>query len=149
MEVNVKVTIKRGRPETQLERRTSPRIVRGSDIETSRIEYPMGSSSVVTGRMSNLSSGGVQFSCQQEYAPDTLLQMSMTLPGWTRHHPGFIRVYENSIGRPFTAVGRVLRCDRTAEGFSVATKFVNVDPDDLQGLSKYLQKTCATAQDQN
>jgi hypothetical protein len=120
------------------ERRESPRIKRSMAIKASRIEYPMSLAISTEGAMVNLSRGGVQFTCSKEFDLNSLVQLNMTLPGWTKHHPGFIRVYEDSIGRPFTAVGEVLRCDKSGDEYSIATRFVNIDSDDMIGFEGYL-----------
>ena len=120
------------------ERRKSPRIKRSMAIKATRIEYPMSLAVSTDGDMDNLSRGGVQFTCGKEFDLNSLVQLNMTLPGWTKHHPGFIRVYEDSIGRPFTAVGEVLRCDKSGDDYKVVTRFVNIDPDDMIGFEGYL-----------
>ncbi len=120
------------------ERRESSRIKRSMAIKATRIEYPMSLVVSAEGAMVNLSRGGVQFTCSKEFDLNSLVQLNMTLPGWTKHHPGFIRVYEDSIGRPFTAVGEVLRCEKSGDDYSIATRFVNIDPDDMIGFEGYL-----------
>jgi len=120
------------------ERRKSPRIKRSMAIKATRIEYPMSLAVSTDGDMDNLSRGGVQFTCGKKFDLNSLVQLNMTLPGWTKHHPGFIRVYEDSIGRPFTAVGEVLRCEKSGDDYKVVTRFVNIDPDDMIGFEGYL-----------
>ena len=65
--------------------------------------------------------------------------MSITLPGWVKHRPGFFRVYEDSIGRPFTVVSEVVRCETAENGYHIATRFINIDSDDLKGFINYLE----------
>ncbi len=129
------------------ERRNSLRLKRNVSLEAGKIEYPLTNLQTAPGRTVNISRNGVRFTTDKEYEPDTLLQISVTLPGWTRHHPGFIRVYENSLGRPFTAVGKVTRCEHTSLGYDVAARFVNVDPDDAVGLEGYLDKQLDSVSD--
>jgi len=129
--------------ESRAERRNALRLKRNVSLEAAKIEYPLKDMETTPGRTVNISRNGVRFTSDMEFERDTLLQISMTLPGWTKHHPGFIRVYENSLGRPLTVVGKVTRCDHTSLGYDIAAKFVNVDPDDAVGLEGYLDKQFA------
>ena len=74
----------------------------------------------------------------QQYEDGSLLQVKLTLPGWHKYHTGFLKVLEDSIGTPLTAVCEVLRCERAGKEFSTALRFINVDPEDFMALESYL-----------
>jgi len=111
---------------------------RNVTLEATRIDYPLGNTTPVKARTIDLSNTGLRFRSDETYETDTLLQVAVTLPGWTKHHPGFINPMENSVGRPFTALSKVKRCESKSGQYDIAVEFVNVDSDDMRGLHGYL-----------
>jgi hypothetical protein len=122
------------------ERRKFPRVPRNVSVETSKLVFPITDDEQSAGRSANISAGGVLTTLTEQYEPGTLLQIKITLPGWRKYHPGFIRVYENSIGSPFTAVCEVLRTTKRGSGYDTAVRFLNVDHDDFTALKEYLER---------
>jgi len=124
----------------QTERRRYTRVPKQTTVTMGKVTYPMDDAAFVKGKTENISLGGVKMNLPSRFEEGTLVQMKITLPGWQRHHPGFIKVLENSIGSPLTAIGEVMRADKSANGYAVAARFVNIDPDDFVALQKYLEK---------
>jgi PilZ domain len=123
-----------------IEKRTTQRVSKEVKVETNRLTYPLNDDDISSGTTKNLSREGALLKLNDGYDNKTLLQIRITLPGWRKSHPGFIRVYEDSIGSPFTAICEVIRSKKSGDAFETAVKFINVDIDDLQGLNGYLEK---------
>ncbi len=122
------------------ERRRYPRLNKRTSVRTGKLTYPVNDEDMQAGTSENISLGGVLVNSSEMYEEGSLVQLKITLPGWHRHHPGFIKVLEDSIGTPLTAIGEVLRCRQTEGGFTTAARFVNIDPDDFIALQGYLEK---------
>ncbi len=122
------------------EKRRYPRLEKNVGVKTSKLTYPINDNEFCSGRLKNLSRGGVLITIPEYYKPETLLQIKLTLPGWRKNHPGFIRVYEDSIGSPLTAICEVVRAEKIGPEYETAVKFINIDRDDNIALKRYLQK---------
>lgn len=122
------------------ERRRHPRLKKRAKILTGKVTYPIDEDNFARGVSENISLGGVMVNTEKQFEKGSLIQLKITLPGWHKYHPGFIRVLEDSIGSPLTAICEVLRSERTGEGFATAAKFINIDPDDFAGFQGYLEK---------
>ena len=123
------------------DRRGSERISKAVTVKACRIVYPINETDMSEGRVRNISKGGALMDIPQEFESGELLQLYITLPGWRKSHPGFIRVMEDSIGSPFTAIGKVIRVENCEESYETAVKFINIDPDDYCALEGYIEKT--------
>lgn len=130
----------REKPVSVAERRKYRRIPKEVTVEANRLTYPIDEREFSRGKSKNLSQGGVLLQLIEEYEPGTLLQLRITLPGWRKSHPGFIRVMEDSIGSPFIAICEVVRSQRRGESYETAAKFINIDQDDFRALEGYLAK---------
>lgn len=122
------------------EKRKYPRIEKKVSVKTNKLTYPINDDEFCLGMLQNLSQGGVLIRIPEYYEPETLLQVKLTLPGWRKSHPGFIRVDEDSIGSPLTTICKVVRTERTGSEYATAVKFVNIDRDDNIALEGYLEK---------
>jgi hypothetical protein len=122
------------------EKRKYPRIEKNVSVKTNKLTYPINDDEFCSGRLKNLSRGGVLITIPERYKPETLLQIKLTLPGWRKTHPGFIRVYEDSIGSPLTVICEVVRAKKIGSEYETAVKFVNIDRDDNIALKGYLEK---------
>ncbi|MCK4856669.1 MAG: PilZ domain-containing protein [candidate division Zixibacteria bacterium] len=92
------------------------------------------------GKVKNIGAGGILFISEKECRPDDMLKVTITLPGWKKHHPQFLRVYEDDITPPMTAVCQVLRSMKLDDGqYELAAKFINVYEDDLTGLQRFIE----------
>ena len=125
----------------QDERRKYRRLRRQTPVETGRLTYPVNNDTFVKGTSADISLGGIKMNVDQKFEEGTLLQVKITLPGWHQHHPGFVKVLEDSIGSPLTAICEVMRCNESEAGeFETAARFVNIDPDDYVAFQNYLDK---------
>jgi hypothetical protein len=122
------------------ERRRYPRCEKKTRVETGRVTYPLNDSDFARGSIRNISLGGVLLEIPEEFETGTLIQLRITLPGWHKYHPGFLKVLEDSIGTPFSAIGEVLRCKKENGRYTTAARFINIDPDDFISLQNYLEK---------
>jgi len=122
------------------DRRSCNRISKDVTVKACRIVYPMDETDMSEGKVRNISKSGALVDVPQEFESGELLQLYITLPGWRKSHPGFIRVMEDSVGSPFTAIGKVIRVENCEERYETAVKFINIDPDDYCALEGYIEK---------
>ena len=67
----------------------------------------------------------------------------MRVPGWGRHQQRFGPV-QNLDTRPLVAVGQVVRVEMLdAAQFELGVKFLNVYPDDMTALLKYIEASAS------
>jgi c-di-GMP-binding flagellar brake protein YcgR len=86
----------------------------------------------------DVSGGGLLVHAANEVPLGTLLKLEIRLPGWGRHlgHFGPLADVDQ---RPLVAVGEVVRLEALEEGgFELGVKFLNVYPDDLSALLKFI-----------
>jgi len=105
-----------------------------------KLTYPVNDENMKSGTIENISLGGLLMTSPAQYDKGTIIQVKIALPGWHKNHPGFIKVMENSIGSPFTAVCEVLRTQKKADKYQIAVKYINIDPDDFIAYEGYLHK---------
>jgi len=122
------------------ERRKYPRLKKRSHILAGKVTYPIDEENFATGISENISLGGVMLDSGKAFEEGSLMQVKITLPGWHKYHPGFIRVLEDSIGSPMTAICEVMRCEQSGQGYAIAARFINIDPDDFIAFQDYLEK---------
>ncbi len=86
----------------------------------------------------DVSGGGLLVHSANAVALGTLLKLDIRLPGWGRHQEHFGPVADLDL-RPLVAVGEVVRLEALEEGgFELGVKFLNVYPDDLNALLKFI-----------
>lgn len=122
------------------ERRRYPRCEKKTRVETGRVTYPLNEEDFAQGKIRNISLGGVLLDIPVQFETGTLIQLRITLPGWHKYHPGFLKVLEDSIGTPFSAIAEVLRSKQENGRYTTAVRFINIDPDDFISLQGYLEK---------
>lgn len=87
----------------------------------------------------DVSGGGLLLSSPREIPLGTLLKLEMRVPGWGKHqdHLGPARELDM---RPLVAVGQVVRVEAIDDSqFELGIKFLNVHPDDMTALLKYIE----------
>ncbi len=127
-------------PSTIKDRRQFARIPKKVTVQANILTYPINDEQSSKGKSKNLSQGGILIEMPEKYETGVLLQVEITLPGWRKSHPGFIKVLEDSIGSPFTAICEVVRSEYNGKCFDTAVKFINIDADDKRALEGYLDK---------
>ncbi len=86
----------------------------------------------------DVSGGGLLVHASGAVTLGTLLKLEIRLPGWGRHLGHFGPLADVEL-RPLVAVGEVVRVEALEEGgFELGVKFLNVYPDDLSALLKYI-----------
>jgi hypothetical protein len=125
---------------SKTERRKYPRHKKRADILAGEVTYPVNEDNFARGFSENISLGGIMMNTKNQFEKGSLIQLRITLPGWHKCHPGFIRVLEDSIASPLTAICEVLRCEQAEPGYATAARFINIDPDDFVGFQSYLDK---------
>jgi c-di-GMP-binding flagellar brake protein YcgR len=130
-------------PSERQERREFPRIPKEVTVEANLVTYPVNETDFSKGKSKDISQGGILLHLNEQFAPGALLQVRITLPGWRKNHPGFLKVTEDSIGSPFTAVCEVVRTNMVGDVYQTAVKFVNIDEDDYRALKGYMKKQTA------
>ncbi len=86
----------------------------------------------------DVSGGGVLVHSQSPVPLGTLLKLEIRLPGWGKHQDHFVPAADLDL-RPLVAVGEVVRLEALdAGGFELGVKFLNIYPDDLQSLLKFI-----------
>lgn len=87
----------------------------------------------------DVSGGGLLVHASATVPLGTLLKLEIRLPGWGRHQDHFGPVADLDL-RPLVAVGEVVRLEALEEGgFELGVKFLNVYPDDLSSLLKFIE----------
>ena len=88
----------------------------------------------------NIGAGGLLFVAKNDYHKDDLFKMTITIPRWKKHHPQFLRVYENDVDSELTAVCQVTRTHKLPDGkYEVGAKFVTIYEDDRIGLQRFIE----------
>ena len=136
----MKVQVQKSITFKKSERRRYPRCEKKTRVETAKVTYPLNDDDFARGRIRNISLGGVLLEIPEEFETGTLIQLRITLPGWHKYHPGFLKVLEDSVGTPFSAIGEVLRSTEENGQYTTAARFINIDPDDFISLQSYLEK---------
>ncbi len=92
----------------------------------------------------DVSVGGLLLNSPREIPLGTLLKLEIRVPGLGKHQSHFGPVQDIDT-RPLVAVGEVVRVE-TFEGshFELGVKFLNVYPDDLAALMKYIEASAST-----
>ena len=87
----------------------------------------------------DVSAGGLLLASPREIPLGTLLKLEMRVPGWGKHQNHFGAVQDLDM-RPLVAVGQVVRVEAIENSqFELGIKFLNVYPDDMTALLKYIQ----------
>lgn len=88
----------------------------------------------------NIGAGGLLFVAKNDYHKDDRFKMTIIIPRWKRHHPQFLRVYENDVDSELTAVCQVTRSQKLPDGsYEVGAKFINIYEDDRVGLQRFIE----------
>lgn len=87
----------------------------------------------------DVSVGGLLVSSDKPLALGTLLKLEIKVPGWGKHQNRFGPPGEGDL-RPLVAVGEVVRLEQMDDdaGYELGVKFLNVYPDDLAALVKFI-----------
>lgn len=86
----------------------------------------------------DVSGGGLLVHSANAVPLGTLLKLEIRLPGWGRHQ-GHFGPASDLDQRPLVAVGQVVRLEALEEGgFELGVKFLNVYPDDLNAMLKFI-----------
>ncbi len=86
----------------------------------------------------DVSGGGLLVHSANAVQLGTLLKLELRLPGWGRHQDHFGSTSDLD-QRPLVAVGEVVRLEALeGGGFELGVKFLNVYPDDLKAMLKFI-----------
>lgn len=87
----------------------------------------------------DVSVGGLLVSSDKPLPLGTLLKLEIKVPGWGKHQNRFGPPGEGDL-RPLVAVGEVVRLEQMDDdaGYELGVKFLNVYPDDLAALVKFI-----------
>ena len=86
----------------------------------------------------DVSGGGLLVHSAGQVALGSLLKLEVKLPGWGKHQAHFGPAADHDL-RPLVAVGEVVRVEALdAGGYELGVKFLNVYPDDLNALHKFI-----------
>lgn len=123
------------------ERRQHARLPRSAGITCQPVTYPLGLAAETAVRMLDVSEGGVRLDTPEGFEPGSLLQVTLLLEGWHRHATGSLRRDEDGAARPLTALGRVMRCELTAEGrYEVGVQFLDIWDEHWRAMRRYLEE---------
>lgn len=94
----------------------------------------------------DVSVGGLLVHSAESVPLGTLLKLELRVPGWGKHQNTFGTPAEADL-RPLVAVGQVVRLEQLDEegGYELGVKFLNVYPDDLEALMKFIQSSAIEA----
>ena len=86
----------------------------------------------------DVSGGGLLVFSKGVVPLGTLLKLDIRLPGWGKHQNNYASPSERDL-RPLVAVGEVVRVEALEQGgYELGVKFLNVYPDDLNALLKFI-----------
>ena len=124
------------------ERRSFMRLPKNTRVEYHRLKYPLDYKNIEEATVKNIGGGGLLFESNHIIDVGTILQLDITLQGWHKFRPGFLKVHESSISRPVTAIAEVVRVDEIIreKRYEIGVKFVNIYEDDLKGLIEFMEK---------
>ena len=91
----------------------------------------------------DVSGGGLLLNSPREVPLGTLLKLELRVPGWGRHQNHFGSIQDLDM-RPLVAVGQVVRVEALEPAqFELGIKFLNVYPDDMTALLKYIEASAS------
>ena len=97
----------------------------------------------------DVSGGGLLLASPREVPLGTLLKLELRVPGWGKHQSHFGTVQDLDL-RPLVAVGQVVRVEALDNAqFELGIKFLNVYPDDMTALLKYIQASAPPEEGSN
>lgn len=121
-------------------RRQFVRIPAHCRLTAQKILFAAKADTETLGEARNIGAGGVMFIAKNDYHKDEMFKMTITIPRWKKHHPQFLRVYENDIDSQLTAVCQVTRTHKMPDGtYEVGARFVNIYEDDRVGLQRFVE----------
>jgi c-di-GMP-binding flagellar brake protein YcgR len=125
---------------TTKNRRQFLRIPAQCRIVAQKILFSAKADTETLGEARNIGAGGLLFVSKAGYHKDDLFKVTISLPRWKKHHPQFLRVYEDDITSPMTAVCQVTRTEQLPDGtYEIGAKFVNIYEDDRTGLQRFIE----------
>ncbi len=121
-------------------RRQFVRIPAHCRLTAQKILFAAKANTETLGEARNIGAGGLMFVAKCDYHKDEMFKMTITIPRWKRHHPQFLRIYENDMDSELTAVCQVTRSQQLPDGsFEIGAKFVNIYEDDRIGLQRFIE----------
>lgn len=125
---------------TTKNRRQFVRIPAHCQVMTQKILFSAKADTETLGEARNIGAGGLLFVAKSDYREDDLFKVTITMPRWKKHHPQFLRVYEDDMTSSMTAVCQVTRTTQLPDGsYEVGAKFVNIYEDDRTGLQRFIE----------
>ena len=120
------------------ERRQYQRIPMGATVGFQEITFTK-EANPAESAYRDVSAGGLLLSSPREIPLGTLLKLELRVPGWGKHQNHFGPVQDLDM-RPLVAVGQVVRVEALENTqFELGIKFLNVYPDDMAALLKYIE----------
>ncbi len=121
-------------------RRQFVRIPAHCRLTAQKILFAAKADTETLGEARNIGAGGLMFVAKCDYRKDDMFKMTITIPRWKKHHPQFLRVYENDVDSELTAVCQVTRSTRLPDGtYEIGAKFINIYEDDRIGLQRFIE----------
>ena len=120
------------------ERRTYRRIPMGATVGFQELSFSTAAEPTAS-VYADISAGGLLISSPKALPLGTLLRLELKVPGWGKHQGGFGPAHDQDL-RPLVAVGQVVRVEALDNAqFELGIKFLNVYPDDMTALLKYIE----------
>jgi c-di-GMP-binding flagellar brake protein YcgR len=120
-------------------RRQFVRIPAHCKLTAQKILFAAKADTETLGEARNIGAGGLMFVAACDYHKDEMFKMTISIPRWKKHHPQFLRVYENDVEAELTAVCQVTRTRQMPDGtYEVGARFVNIYEDDRVGLQRFV-----------
>ncbi|HWQ08972.1 MAG TPA: PilZ domain-containing protein [Holophaga sp.] len=124
------------------ERRQYRRIPMGATLAFQEITFTKDAGPSES-RYLDVSGGGLLLASPREVPLGALLKLELRVPGWGRHQQRF-GPRQDLDTRPLVAVGQVVRVEMLeAAQFELGVKFLNVYPDDMTALLKYIEASAS------
>lgn len=131
------------------DRRQYRRIPIGASVNFQELSFQKDSETLRTSYR-DVSVGGLLVHSETEVPLGTLLKLECRVPGWGKHIHAFAAPGEAEL-KPLVAVGQVVRLEKLEEGqgFELGVKFLNVYPDDLSALMKFIEASATEPEAHN
>ncbi len=97
--------------------------------------------------LSNISAGGIMFEADHDFPLDTMIILQLKIDQWEKFADGFFKFDQQSISKPFTAIGRIV-WTKEVQGESrhlLGVVLDNVDETHRKAFTRYLEHIVASA----
>ena len=117
------------------------RLPRPYPVEVTELAFPIAKQAGIETTCCDISSGGLCVECTTApFEVGAKCQLRVRIPMLNKFSPGFFKVYENDAEQYFLALAEVAWIKPARGQYLMGFKFVNVDNNQSQALTKLIEK---------